>query len=44
MSFLYKSIYLDKPIIANRALGEFSENPEKVIEELIVYTLNKLVS
>ncbi len=31
-------------IIANRALGEFSENPEKVIEELIVYTLNKLVS
>lgn len=31
-------------IIANRALGSFSENPEKVIEDLILYTLNKIVS
>lgn len=31
-------------IVANRATGTFSENPEKAIEELILYTLNKLVS
>lgn len=31
-------------IIANRANGTFSENPYKPVEELIVYTLNKLVS
>jgi uridine phosphorylase len=31
-------------IIANRALGAFSENPDKVIEDLILYTLNKIVS
>tara|TARA_B100000768_G_scaffold131150_1_gene121838 strand:+ start:350 stop:1219 length:870 start_codon:yes stop_codon:yes gene_type:complete len=31
-------------IIANRALGSFSENPDKVIEDLILYTLNKIVS
>lgn len=31
-------------IIANRANGTFSENPNKVIEDLIEYTLNKLVS
>ena len=31
-------------IIANRPLGEFSKNPGKVVSELIVYTLNKLVS
>ncbi|WP_411767632.1 nucleoside phosphorylase [Winogradskyella sp. A3E31] len=30
-------------ILANRATGEFSENPSKLIEKLIVYTLNKLV-
>jgi uridine phosphorylase len=30
-------------IIANRPLGEFSENPKQVVEDLIVYTLNKLV-
>ena len=30
-------------IIANRALGEFSSNPNKVIEDLIIYTLNKIV-
>lgn len=30
-------------IIANRANGTFSENPKKAIEELILYTLNKLV-
>ncbi len=31
-------------IIANRANGTFSEDPYKPIEELIVYTLNKLTS
>ncbi len=31
-------------IIANRATGGFSENPSKTIEELILYTLNKLVN
>lgn len=31
-------------IIANRALESFSENPDKVIEDLILYTLNKIVS
>lgn len=30
-------------IIANRANGTFSKNPYKTIENLIVYTLNKLV-
>lgn len=30
-------------IIANRALGKFSENPEQVIEDLIHYTLEKIV-
>lgn len=30
-------------IIANRASGKFSENPNKIVEELITYTLNKLV-
>ena len=29
-------------IIANRALGEFSQNPGKVVADLIVYTLNKI--
>ena len=31
-------------IIANRALGEFSKNPGKVVEDLILFTLNKIVS
>lgn len=31
-------------IIANRALGLFSENPDKVIQDLILYTLEKMVS
>lgn len=31
-------------ILANRANGTFSENPYKVVEELIKYTLNKLVA
>ena len=31
-------------IIANRALGMFSENPNKVIQDLILYTLEKMVS
>jgi uridine phosphorylase len=31
-------------IVANRATGKFSENPEKTIDNLIQYTLNKLVS
>lgn len=30
-------------LIANRANGTFSDNPDKVIAELIAYTLNKLV-
>ena len=30
-------------IIANRAVGEFSSNPEKPVNELIAYTLDKLV-
>ncbi len=30
-------------IIANRANGTFSENPKKVVEDLIEYTLKKLV-
>ena len=30
-------------IIANRATGSFSENPAKTVEDLIVYTLNKIV-
>lgn len=30
-------------IIANRALGEFSSDPDKVIEKLITYTLNKII-
>lgn len=30
-------------IIANRAVGEFSSNPEQTVESLIEYTLNKLV-
>ncbi|OEK08424.1 phosphorylase [Flavivirga aquatica] len=30
-------------IIANRASGTFSCNPSKVIEDLIIYTLNKIV-
>ncbi|KJD32866.1 phosphorylase [Tamlana nanhaiensis] len=30
-------------IIANRPSGTFSENPSKVIEELILYTLNTIV-
>ena len=31
-------------IIANRASGTFSENPGKVVEDLILYTLEKLTS
>jgi uridine phosphorylase len=30
-------------IIANRALGEFSSNPEKTVNDLIAYTLDKLI-
>ncbi|WP_299228109.1 nucleoside phosphorylase [uncultured Psychroserpens sp.] len=30
-------------IIANRATGEFSENPKKSVNNLIIYTLDKLV-
>ncbi|APY12304.1 phosphorylase [Seonamhaeicola sp. S2-3] len=30
-------------IIANRATGNFSKNPSKAVEELITYTLNKIV-
>ena len=31
-------------IIANRATGEFSRNPGQTIENLITYTLNKLIA
>lgn len=31
-------------ILANRATGSFSKNPEKAVENLIAYTLNKLTS
>jgi uridine phosphorylase len=31
-------------IIANRALGKFSKNPNQVIGDLILYTLEKLVN
>ena len=31
-------------IIANRALGEFSKDPAKVVNDLIIYTLNKLTA
>lgn len=31
-------------ILANRALGTFSKNPQATIDKLIIYTLNKLVS
>lgn len=31
-------------IIANRALGQFSEKPANVVDELIQYTLDKIVS
>ncbi len=30
-------------ILANRATGEFSEKPEKIVDDLIVYCLNKLI-
>jgi uridine phosphorylase len=30
-------------IIANRANGTFSEDPNKAVDELIAYTLDKLV-
>ena len=30
-------------IIANRALGTFSEDPYKAVDELIAYTLDKLI-
>ena len=29
-------------IIANRANGTFSENPNKIVEDLIIYTLNRI--
>ena len=31
-------------ILANRALGTFSKNPQETINKLIIYTLNKLIS
>jgi uridine phosphorylase len=31
-------------ILANRATGTFSKNPQKTIDKLIKYTLNKLIS
>ncbi|WP_191859528.1 nucleoside phosphorylase [Hanstruepera ponticola] len=31
-------------IIANRATGEFSNDPKKVVDDLIVYTLDKIVN
>ena len=29
-------------IIANRATGNFSKNPKKVVDDLILYTIDKL--
>lgn len=31
-------------IVANRAAGEFSQNPDKTIDELITYTLDKIAA
>ena len=31
-------------IIANRATGEFSKDPKKIVDQLITYTLDKIVS
>jgi len=31
-------------IIANRANEVFSENPDKVIEDLILYTINRIIN
>ena len=31
-------------ILANRAMGTFSKNPQKTVDKLITYTLNKLIS
>lgn len=31
-------------ILANRATGEFSENPDKLVDDLIVYCLSKIVN
>ena len=31
-------------ILANRATGEFSENPDKLVDDLIVYCLDKITS
>jgi len=31
-------------IVANRAAGKFSSNPDKTIDELIIYTLNKIAA
>jgi len=30
-------------IIANRATGQFSNNPKAVVDQLILYTLDRLV-
>jgi len=30
-------------ILANRATGDFSENPDKIVDDLIVYCLSKLI-
>ncbi|QTE23444.1 nucleoside phosphorylase [Polaribacter cellanae] len=38
----HKAVSLNA-IIANRANGTFSENPKKVVEDLIKYTLKKLI-
>ena len=31
-------------ILANRATGEFSQNPQEVVEGLIVHALNRIVN
>jgi len=38
----HKAISLNA-ILANRTTGEFSQNPKQTVDELIIYTLNKLV-
>ena len=38
----HKAVSLNA-ILANRATGEFSKNPKETVDDLILYTLNKLI-
>ena len=42
--YIFSTITTMNAIIANRALGDFSKNPNQVIRDLILYTLEKMVS